>query len=547
MIEKEDEAILGEVVLTPELQAAEEAADQEAYQLDCTAVEMFVEGGEDAKARKVAARWDGLPEIAERLIAARDAREARDTTALFDDVITGLDADKAGVVAKAPPIQPAPGPQVRGWAEVAPPSGANELEALTYVPGLVGDIVDWIAAGARRPNRMMALGAAVTVIGTLIGRSVQGPTGSATHLYIIILAPTGSGKDDPLRFGKALVKAVGAGSLIGPDEFASAPGFWNRLKRSPLLICFIDEMGDELAKINGQGGNEWVSQIFGTLKKCWNAWETINTAEKVHQESEEILWPAVSLVGAATPEKFFDGIKPGDIESGFVNRVLILPFEGHERAPERATQGDADKPPKRLIEALKRLPSQKVHTVSILDRPSNEVSRASGVAQPPKRFDPMPWGEGAEARYFAFSRALDKNAGTRRDELSRRGAENAVRLATILAVGRGSPSVDRQDIEWGIRFSARSMDAAAGGVEKYMKEYLAFPKFCERILAKINEYHGWRSESDLRREFRNNQKGIFDFNQAIEQLLKEGRIRAEERKPSRGPIAKGYASIGEVE
>jgi hypothetical protein len=56
MIEKEDEAILGEVVLTPELQAAEEAADQEAYQLDCTAVEMFVEGGEDAKARKVAAR-----------------------------------------------------------------------------------------------------------------------------------------------------------------------------------------------------------------------------------------------------------------------------------------------------------------------------------------------------------------------------------------------------------------------------------------------------------------------------------------------------------
>jgi hypothetical protein len=57
--------------LTPEQLAAEEAADQEAYELDRAAVERFVESGEDAKARKVAARWDGLPEIAERLIAAR--------------------------------------------------------------------------------------------------------------------------------------------------------------------------------------------------------------------------------------------------------------------------------------------------------------------------------------------------------------------------------------------------------------------------------------------------------------------------------------------
>ena len=435
-------------------------------------------------------------------------------------------------------------PAVRSWAEVRVPVGANELEALTYVPGLVGDIVEWIVRGSRRPNRMMALGVAVTVVGTLIGRCVQGPTESATHLYAIILGPSGIGKDDPLKFGKALMDAVGASELIGPDEFASTPGLWKRLKRSPLLVCFVDEMGDELAKINMQGGNEWVSQLIGTLKKCYNSWEIVHTAEKAAEESERLVWVAISLVGAATPEKFFAGVRPGDIESGFVNRMLILPLESYKRAPEQARPAGADVPPPALVKALKRLPNQKVHTASLLDVPSGEVQR--GAAARPTKLPPMPWGPGAEETYFAFSRRLDRLIETdpRRDELSRRGAENAIRIATNIARGRYSPSVDREDIELAIKLAERSIEAAAGGIEKYMREYLDFPKFCERLLAKIAEHDGFRSESALRRDFRNNQKTIFDFDSAIRQLTAEGRIqRASRRSGERGPIAEGWKAL----
>src|SRR5262249_3787385 len=95
------------------------------------------------------------------------------------------------------------------WSEVVIPEGVSDIEALTYVPGLVGQIVDWIVAGARRPNRVMALGVALTVVGTLIGRRFEGPTGCATHLYVFILAPTGWGKDHPLWCGNKLMIAVG--------------------------------------------------------------------------------------------------------------------------------------------------------------------------------------------------------------------------------------------------------------------------------------------------------------------------------------------------
>jgi hypothetical protein len=146
----------------------------------------------------------------------------------------------------------------RTWDEVRVPAGANDLEALTYVPGLVGDIVEWIYSGAIRPNRMMALGTAITVVGTLIGRYAQGPTGTATHLYVVIL-----GKDWPLHAARVLLKAIGARDLIGTSGFASAPGLWKLLEKQPLRLCLVDEMGDELSKINQQGGNPFVTKSSG--------------------------------------------------------------------------------------------------------------------------------------------------------------------------------------------------------------------------------------------------------------------------------------------
>jgi hypothetical protein len=74
------------------------------------------------------------------------------------------------------------------------PEVVDELERYTYVPGAVGDIVDWVTSTARRPNRILALGAAIVVIGTLIGRRVAGPTNSATHLYVVTVAPATAGK-----------------------------------------------------------------------------------------------------------------------------------------------------------------------------------------------------------------------------------------------------------------------------------------------------------------------------------------------------------------
>ena len=64
------------------------------------------------------------------------------------------------------------------------------------------------------------------------------------------------------------MEELGLSDLLGPGEWASSPGFWKRLRRNPIIVCFVDELGDELALVNNQGSNAFVSKIIGTLKKC---------------------------------------------------------------------------------------------------------------------------------------------------------------------------------------------------------------------------------------------------------------------------------------
>jgi hypothetical protein len=103
--------------------------------------------------------------------------------------------------------------------EAEPPDPDPLIQYATDIPGVLGDIVDWVTATARRPNRVLALATAVTVIGTLIGRRVAGPTRSATHLYVVGIAPTGNGKQHVLDSAVRLMKAAGAGDHIGPSKF----------------------------------------------------------------------------------------------------------------------------------------------------------------------------------------------------------------------------------------------------------------------------------------------------------------------------------------
>ena len=71
---------------------------------------------------------------------------------------------------------------------------------------------------------MLALGAALTIVGTLIGRRVAGPTKSGTHLFVVALAGTGAGKQHAIDCIKSALIAARAKSNIGPGDIYFVAG-----------------------------------------------------------------------------------------------------------------------------------------------------------------------------------------------------------------------------------------------------------------------------------------------------------------------------------
>lgn len=418
----------------------------------------------------------------------------------------------------------------RQWSEIVTPK-AGELEQLTHVPGVVGDIVEWIISGARRPNRMMALGVALVTVGTIVGHAVAGPTDSASHLFLIMLAPTGYGKDWPLQCGTRIFDAIGMADRLGPSEWVSGRGMLKRMQKGGVMVCFMDEFGDQLAMANSKQ-SIWVSDIIGILKIAYNSRAVFYTAEKVNEESERIDCPAVSIVGAATPEKFFGALTPEDLESGFANRLGILPFEGHRRPPEQDPPKGADVVPADLIADLKRLPV------------AGPIDALAGLRPQPIKID---W-QDAEARkvYLSLSREMDalEIDNPKQYELGMRVCENAVRLATIMAVGRGAAVVSREDMAWAARLSQQSFEAACGGFDKYMTRFYSFPRMCEEFIKMLEKSDGFLSNTKATQEFRNFQRFGNEFERVTRQLIEENRIaKGKMRTGERGPPTKGWALV----
>lgn len=298
---------------------------------------------------------------------------------------------------------------------------ASALEPLTCVPGVIGNLTEWIVKSARRPNRMLALGAAITIVGTLIGRSVAGPTRSASHLYVVGLAGTGAGKQHAMDCIKAALKQAGGGELIGPGDFTSSRALINFVKRCQQALCAMDEFGAFLRRIGDPKAGAYAADISRELRGLWGiSWGQYDSAETAREKSESIQCPALSIYGVSTPEDFYGALKVQEIGNGFLNRFVII--ETGKRGPEQEPSISSGDLPFSMIKDLQKLRTPAQHNAG------------SGAQVKPRT--QLQWGPGAKQIYDELSAQVDQIADEQRHQLWSRVPEIAVRLATIRAAAR---------------------------------------------------------------------------------------------------------------
>lgn len=324
---------------------------------------------------------------------------------------------------------------------------------LQSCPGLLGGIVDYIVASARKPQPTLALGAALAILGTAAGRRYAGPTESGTHLYLFLSGASGVGKEHPLDMMSRILQAADMGQHVGPSEFMSFQAAFTALQRQPLLCCPMDEIGTFFGRCSRRGaaGNE--AALTGVLRTAWGkSFAAMASPGWATRDVGTIYAPALTILGASTPDELFKSLETGAIESGFLNRWLLFPT--FDRPEARSPAADKFAVPQQIVDGLKAIYN--------VGGPIAQATMHTGRCDAPMVKVEWEGGEdGPLAReFYAWAATLDEQSDN--ESLFARCAEQTIRVATIRAIGSDAtaPVVDRQCFDWAreiVLWSTRAM------------------------------------------------------------------------------------------
>ena len=419
--------------------------------------------------------------------------------------------------------------------EEVPPAPVD----LTRVPGLLGELVDYIAASSRRPNRPLALGSAVVVLATLMGQRICGPTRAPTHQYFVALAKSGAGKEHPRAQIGELLRAAGREDRIAAEDFMSQSAVYGCLARMPVCAAAVDEFGAFLKRIGHVRASGHEQAVTKTLRSIWGVqFKTHQSPEYAGKKSVAIYAPALSIYGVTTPSDFFQSLKGDDVVNGFLNRFLLI--EGQSGIPDRDPELDGEEVPQRLAERLRAFydtanppEPRKTAARNLAEIPARPSLRQLGWADEAARAE----GESLKAAVAEFT--TEDNPA---EPFYARTYEMALRLATVRAAGQGLAEVTAEDMRWGRDFAM----ASAAGMFAMAEDFISGSEHeanCLSVLRYMKDRKGASvTLRDVSRRL-STLKGR-DVDEVIKSLCVQELII--ERSPTPKPGAKGRPSTAKV-
>lgn len=353
------------------------------------------------------------------------------------------------------------------WLKKAPvdAGGWDDPDPMSC-PGLVGRIANWIVGSADFQQPLLATGAALTVIGTVAGRQLAGPTRSGTHLYVIGVASTGSGKDHPLKSIGRILIASKLSQLIGADGFKSERAIFNTITRSPACVCAMDEFGAFLSRGKSRQASTHEQGVSAKLRTLWgSSFEAVATSEMATAKFELIHSPAMSIYGTSTADEFYDALSDQDTRNGLLNRFLIL--ENLARPERSKPRFDRSEVPADIVDGIRAIYWR-------LGEQAAAPYHGQGTT-PCALPEGVQWRDGAAEEIFdRFQKFITQwmDAEPENERYLVRTVEMAVRIATIRAVGVDArlPSVSADDMLWGASLAVRSVKAMIEGARDRIAE-----------------------------------------------------------------------------
>lgn len=315
--------------------------------------------------------------------------------------------------------------------------------SIAYPPGVLGEIAQYITESNIRPVPEIGLVAALAFVAGVIGRQYN-ISGTGLNQYLILMAPTGTGKEGAAGGIDRLFSALHADipavdTFLGPGAFASGQALIKRMAEKPCFVSVLGEFGLTMKRLS----SKYISPADITLKQALldlyqkSGWQS-TLKSSVYSDKEKnsaiVQAPALTILGESTQESLLEELSPQLIADGLLPRFITIEYTG-DRPPRNRNPFSAPSP------AL----LQKVHNIVLTVLAMQANTACCQVAVAPD----------AAARLDAFDLECDKRISEMSEvykHLWNRAHLKALKLAGLAAVAdnpRG-PCVSMEHATWAI-------------------------------------------------------------------------------------------------
>jgi hypothetical protein len=220
-------------------------------------------------------------------------------------------------------------------------------------PGLLGDMANFILEHAPRPVAEIALAGAIGQMAGICGRAFN-VSSTGLNLYVMLLAPTGTGKEAAATGINAMMRSIrsevpASEQFIGPASIASGPALLKYIANtSPCFLSVIGEVGlllQQLASPKAPAHQVELRKVI--LDLYGKSGRNSELRPSIYSEKEKstatVQSPAFSIVGESTPESFYGGLSERLVADGLLPRFTLIEYRG-DRVPLQEQRSDAPSP-----------------------------------------------------------------------------------------------------------------------------------------------------------------------------------------------------------
>lgn len=310
-------------------------------------------------------------------------------------------------------------------------------ELLSLPVPILNDLATWVEGYSREPQRQITIQTVVAIISVLCGRIYQSTEANTSSLYLLTLGDTGVGKNYAKTAIQAFLVQTDNQALLSGSGNTSSGAVFSAMIESPCHIQIMDEIGKHLQTARKQQNGQ-MAEAFSTLVEAYSATTSLmmpknysnmgrRKSERVSKQEQLVHSPAVTILGLATPAQVYENLSTVEIEDGFLNRLVVVEISEPQAPKQRSRREPL---PDHLLAWADAIRHPKAHSRTALAGIDTDHS------MPPACIDVV-FDDDALTMFDDFYDTLREQEAAGAfvlPDMTRRWNENAMRLATALAV-----------------------------------------------------------------------------------------------------------------